>query len=151
LTAADPDCIDAATSGIYHVQFLLQHPSDKSLSHPQSRWWPQWNRFSINPVDDVMEFGSIQLVSPVRTPDPSKFVAWSCALPLSDPACHLLGPFDFQPQLLASDRRSIVAAHRWDRLFSICQSRGIIPPALSPATQSRWLARKPRKRTRFAP
>ncbi len=150
LTAADPDCLDATTSGIYHVQFLLQHPSDKSLGHPRSRWWPQWNRFTVNPVDDIMEFGDIQLVSPARTPDASKFVAWSCALPLSDPACHLLGPFDFQPQLLASDRRSIVAAHRWDRLFSICQARGIIPPALSPATQPPWLTRRSRKRTRRA-
>jgi hypothetical protein len=40
LTAADPDCLNARTSGIYHIQFLLQHPSDKSLSHPRSRWWP---------------------------------------------------------------------------------------------------------------
>jgi hypothetical protein len=37
LTAADPDCIDSATSGIYHVQFLLQHPSDKTMGHPRSR------------------------------------------------------------------------------------------------------------------
>jgi hypothetical protein len=150
LTAADPDCIHAATSGMYHVHFLMQHPSDKTMSHPLSRWWPQWNRYSISPLDGIMEFGAIQLVSPARTPDPSKFVAWSTAVPLSDPACHLLGPFDFQPCLLASDRRSVVAPDRWDRLFSICQARGIIPPALSPATQSRWLSRSSRKRTRFA-
>ena len=151
LTASDPDCIDSATTGIHHVQFLLQHPSDKTMSHPRSRWWPQWNRFSISPLDGVMEFGDIQLFSPSRTPDSSKFVAWSTAVPLSDPSCHLLGPFDFQPCLLASDRRSVVSAHHWDNLFSLCQARGIIPPALSPATQSRWLSRSSRKRTRFAP
>jgi hypothetical protein len=150
LTDLDPDCVHAATSGTHHVQFLLQHPSDKSMSHPLSRWWPQWNRFSLSPLDGVMEFGAIQLISQNRTPDPSKFVAWSAAVPLSDPKCHLLGPFDFKPCLLASDPRSVIASHRWDRLFSICQSRGIIPPALSPATQSRWLSHSARKRTRFA-
>jgi hypothetical protein len=150
LTASDPDCSDSVTSGIYHVQFLLQHPSDKSLSHPRSRWWPQWNRFSINPLDNIMEFGAIQLFPPARTPDPTKFVAWSTALPLSDPACHLLGPFDFQALSFASDRRSVVGPHHWDHLFSLCQARGIIPPALSPATQSRWLTtRSNRKRARF--
>jgi hypothetical protein len=152
LTASDPACAASATSGIYHVHFLLQHPSDTSMGHPMSRWWPQWNRFSLGPLDGVMEFGSITLFPPATTPDASKFVAWSTSVPLSDPACHLLGPFDFQPRLLASDRRSIVAAHQWDLLFSICQARGIMPPALSPATQSRWLRRSShaRKRTRFA-
>jgi len=150
LTATDPECVDCATTGVYHVQFLLQHPSDKTMGHPRSRWWPQWNRFSISPRDGVMDFGDIQLLSPARVPDSTKFVAWSVAVPLSDPACHLLGPFNFQPCLLASDRRSVVAPHRWDKLFSICQARGIIPPALSPATRSRWLSRSSRKRTRFA-
>jgi hypothetical protein len=97
-----------------------------------------------------MEFGSIQLFPPSTLPGASKFVAWSTAVPLSDPTCNLLGPFEFQPRLLASDRRSIVAADKWDRLFSICQSRGIIPPVLSPATRSHWLSRTSRKRTRFA-
>jgi hypothetical protein len=44
-----------------------------------SCWWPLWNHFSINPVDNVMAFGAIQLISPAQTPDPSKFVAWSTA------------------------------------------------------------------------
>ncbi len=150
MTDSDPDCTTCAASGVYHVHFLMQHPSDKALGQPQSRWWPQWNRFSISPLDQVMEFGPIQLFPPSTLPDPSKFVAWSTAVPLSDPTCHLLGPFDFQPRLLASDRRSIVPADLWDRLFSICQSRGIMPPALSPTTRSPWLSRAPRKRTRFA-
>jgi hypothetical protein len=141
MTASDPDCDTCATSGIYHVHFLMQHPWDKARGHPQSRWWPQWNRFVINPLDHVMEFGSMQLFPPSTTPDPLKFVAWSTTIPLSDPACHLLGPFDlFQPCLLASDRRSIVPTNLWDCLFSICQSRGIIPPALSPACHSLILA-----------
>jgi hypothetical protein len=100
LTASDPDCSDSVTSGVCHVQFRLQHPSNKSLSHPRSRWWSQWNRCSINPVDNIMEFGAIQLISPARTPDPTKFVAWSTALPLSNLACHLLGPFDFQARFM---------------------------------------------------
>jgi hypothetical protein len=98
-----------------------------------------------------MEFGPIQLFPPSTLPDASKFVAWSTAVPLLDPTCNLLGPFDLQPRLLASDRRSIVAADQWDRLFSICQqSRGIIPPVLSPAARSLWLSRASRKCTRFA-
>jgi hypothetical protein len=80
-------------------------------------------------------------------PSITSYVTWH---QLSDPACNLLGPLNFQPRLLASDRHSIVAAPHWEALFSICQSRGIIPWALSPTTQSRWLARTPRKRTRFA-
>ena len=150
LTATDPDCIDSDTSGIYHVQFLLKHPSDKTMSDPRSRWWPQWNKFSTSPIDGIMEYGSIQLLPPARIPDPSKFVAWSAAVPLSNPSCHLLGPFDFQPCLLASDRRSVVPPHLWDNLFSLCQARGIIPPALSPTTSSRWLLRSTNKRTRFS-
>ena len=51
----------------------------------------------------------------------------SIVVPLSDPTCHLLGPFDFQPRLLASDRRSVVAPHRWDALLAIYQARGVIP------------------------
>ena len=64
-----------------------------------------------------MEFGDIQLTSPAWTPNPSKFVAWSIAVPLSEPTCHLLGPFDFQTCLLASDRRSTVAPHCWEVLM----------------------------------
>jgi hypothetical protein len=130
-----------STSGIYHVHFLLQHPTDTSLSHPQSRWWPQWNRYTTNPVDGIMDFGPIHLCSPHTTPDPTKFVAWSTSVSLSDPLCYLSGPFDFQPRLLASDGRHILAAPHWDHLHSLCQSRGIIPPALSPITRSRWLSR----------
>jgi hypothetical protein len=120
LTDLDPDCVHAATSGTCHVQFLLQNPSDKSMSHPLSLSWPQRNRFTLSPLDGVMEFGAIQFVSPNRTPDPAKFVAWSIAVPLSDPKCHLLGPFSFKPCLLASDRPSVVAPHHWDSLFSFC-------------------------------
>jgi hypothetical protein len=150
LTTSDPACTDAVTSAVYQVHFLLQHPSDKSMSHPLSRWWPQWNRYSLNALDGVMEFGAIHLFSPTTTPDPSRFSAWSTIVPLSHPTCYLLGPFNFQPRLLASDHRSIVAAPLWDALFLLCQARGIIPPALSPTTQSRWLSRASRKRTRFA-
>jgi hypothetical protein len=57
LTAADPDCTNRSTSGVYHVHFLPQHPSDKALGHPQSRWWPQWNRYSISPLGQIMELG----------------------------------------------------------------------------------------------
>jgi hypothetical protein len=141
LTAADPDCADCSTSGIYQVQFLLQHPNDNSMSQPRSRWWPQWNRYTIHPTDGIMDFGTIHLCPPGTIPDPSKFVAWSTAVPLTDPTYHLLGPFDFSTRLLASDRPNIVAAPLWDRLFSLCQARGIIPPALSPITRSRWLSR----------
>ena len=141
LTATtSPDCIDSATSGIYHVQFMLQHPSDKTTGHRRSHWSPQWNRFSTSPIDGIMDYGDIQLFSPAHIPDPSKFVAWSVAVPLSDPTCHLLGPFDFQPCLLASIRCSIVPPHYWDNLFSLCQAGGIIPLALSPATWSCWLS-----------
>jgi hypothetical protein len=150
LTAADPDCSDSAASGIYHVHFLLQHPSDKSMGHPSSRWWPQWNRYSLGLLDGIMDFGVIQLFPPATRPDPSKFVAWSTAVPLADSRCHLLGPLDFQPCVLASDRRRVVGPHHWETLFSLCQSRGIIPPALSPASKPSWLRRRPQKRTRFS-
>ena len=48
LTASNPDCIDSVTSGIYHVQFLLQHTSDKTMGRPLSCWLPQWNRLSTS-------------------------------------------------------------------------------------------------------
>jgi hypothetical protein len=150
LTASDPACVDSASSGIYHLHFLLQHPADRSMSHPLSRWWPQWNRYSISDIDGIMDFGTIQLFPPTTSPDPARFVAWSTAVPLSDPVCHLLSPINFQPRLLALDRLSIIAAPHWDALFSLCQAGGIIPPALSPATQSCWLSRASCKRTRFA-
>jgi hypothetical protein len=102
----------------------MQHPSNKALGHPQSGWRPQWNGFSINPLDHVMESGLMQLFSPSTPPDPSKFVAWSTAIPLSDPCCHLLDPFDFQPHLLVSDRHSIVLAGLWDCLVSIANPMG---------------------------
>jgi hypothetical protein len=151
-TESDPDCPSPLTSGIYHAHFLLQHPADSHMGHPLSRWWPQWNRFTINPADNIMDYGPIHLCSPNTTPDPSKFVAWSTAISLSDPACYLAGPLDFQPRLLASDRRNTIAAPAWDALFSLCQSRGIIPPSLSPTSSPRWLSRSAsarRKRTRF--
>jgi hypothetical protein len=148
LTDSDPDCVDSSSTGHYHVHFLLQHPSDRSLGHPSSRWWPQWNRYTISPSDGIMDYGDIQLFPPATTPDRSKYVAYSAAVPLLDPSCHLLGPFNFQPRLLPSDRHSVVAPDLWDRLFALCQARGIIPPALSPATRSAWLSRKSRKRPR---
>jgi hypothetical protein len=52
--------------------------------------------------------------------------------------------------LLALDRHSIITAPHWEALFLICQSHGIIPPALSPTTQSRWLSRASQKCTHFA-
>ena len=39
LTDTGPKCIDSATSGIYHVQFLLQHPSDKTAAGRQCPGW----------------------------------------------------------------------------------------------------------------
>jgi hypothetical protein len=38
------------------------------MGHLLSRWWPQWNRFSISPTDGVMDFGAIQLFLPLPVP-----------------------------------------------------------------------------------
>jgi hypothetical protein len=137
MTASDPHCNICETTSMYHMHFLLQHQRDKALGHPQSRWWPQWNRFSISPLNQIMEFDLVQLFSPCLHPTPpSKHFGRSTAVSLSAPTCNLLGPFNFQPHLLTSDPRSIVTANDWDCLFSTCQSPGNVPPALSPATRS---------------
>jgi hypothetical protein len=73
LTDSDPNWTDSASTGTYHVHFLLQHPSDRSLGHASCRWWPQWNRITICPSDGIMDYGAIQLFSPTTTPDCSTY------------------------------------------------------------------------------
>jgi hypothetical protein len=128
MTASDPNCNTCATSGIYHVHFLMQHPSDKALSHPQSRWWPQWNRFLINPLDHVVLFGLMQLFPPSTTRDPSIFAAWSTAVPLSlTLPATCLAPLTSSPASLL-----LTAAPLFRPTFGIASFPFASPVGLSP-------------------
>jgi len=39
------------------VSFFAKHPTDNPLSDVNSRWWPEWHHYTLNPSDLIIDFG----------------------------------------------------------------------------------------------
>ena len=48
---------DYATNGQYWCVFHYKHPSDHKRSDACSRWWPEWYRYSRDPVSQDIIYG----------------------------------------------------------------------------------------------
>jgi hypothetical protein len=142
-TERDPDSQSYRTSGTYFVHFFRRHPDDTCQSDQQARWWPQWHRYTT--VNGTIEYGDCILFRPPHLPDPTRFIAWSDTIKLTDPAVFLVGPFDFTSP--ARGLRHHVASPIWDTLALRCQTTGVTPPSLSTDTyRPSTGARRSRKR-----
>ena len=101
----EPQYLD---SGKYYANFLAKHPGDTNFSDEESRWWPDWYRYSRDSSGDIV-FGDRILFRPGIFPNSSKYIQWADTVDLSDPAVFLSGPFDFEPITSSNRTRSKVA------------------------------------------
>ena len=144
----EPQYLD---SGKYYANFLAKHPGDANFSDEESRWWPDWYRYSRDSSGDIV-FGDRILFRPGIFPNSSKYIQWADTVDLSDPAVLLSGPFDFEPITSSNRTRSKVALTQWRILHDICNSRSILPPTLGEplrfTREPSLVIRKNRKRRR---
>ena len=57
-------------TGIYHCEFLANHPTDSACSDKMSQWWPGWYRYSCSLITGDIIIGDIPLIRPWSTPYP---------------------------------------------------------------------------------
>ena len=51
-------------NGHYYCEFLAKHPEDSDKSDADSRWWPDWYRYSYDSVSNDIVFGDRMLFWP---------------------------------------------------------------------------------------
>ena len=137
-----------ATNGQYWCVFHYKHPSDQQRSDACSRWWPEWYRYSRDPVSQNIIYGQRILVRPSVTPSAEKFIQWASLLPLYGPKSSVLvGPFLFEPISASNRIRQKIALQDWAALALVCNNVGIHPPCLVPIKSEHHPSKKKRKRT----
>jgi len=114
------------------VIFFAKHPNDEPLSDSDSRWWPEWHQYTINTIDQIMDFGPRILFPPWAKPDPSHYALWSDTIHLSHPNTYLFGPFNFASP---PAKRNTIHLELWAILADRCAGHGICPPSLSSHTR----------------
>ena len=118
-----------AVNGEYWCVFHFKHPSDIKLSHANSRWWPEWYRYKLDPVSDDVVYGDRILIRPSVTPCDKKFIQWATLIPLLGVnSCALVGPFTFAPIDDSNRTRQRVDSVHWQALVHSCSALGILPP-----------------------
>ena len=150
---ADPASADCRTSGNFCVDFYCRHPDDRSSSDTCARWWREWHRYSTDPTDGTLIFGDQVLFRPGHKPPSDRYISWSDVVPLLNPLVALVGPFNLATSspfssLIRPSARQWVPLSMWQQLCSLCASRGILLPSVSPqpVLRSRWTKTKKRKR-----
>jgi hypothetical protein len=123
----------SAICSTYTVEFFAKHPSDDFLADPDSRWWPEWNKYSRS-NDGVMELGRRVLLSPKATPNLNKFIMYSDNIDLSSDLA-LIGPFNFASGSTRS--KQTVELSDWVFLSDACMGRVINPPRMTTRTRER--------------
>ena len=138
---------DYASNGQFWCVFHFKHPSDTKLSDACSRWWPEWYKYSRDPVSNNIIYGERILVQPSVTPSDKKFIQWAALLPLYGPeSTVLVGPFLFAPIDESNRIRQKIASCEWIVLAQICNNIGILPPSIEPIPAPRAASKKKRKR-----
>ena len=118
-----------ATNGEYWCVFHFKHPSDIKLSNTNSRGWPEWYHYQLDPVSDDIIYGDRILIRPSVTPCAQKFIQWATLIPLlGTKSFALVGPFTFAPLDDYNRTRQSVASVHWQALVLSCSALGILPP-----------------------
>jgi hypothetical protein len=134
------------SEGHYYCHFCYPPDNDeKKLAHTECRWWPIWHEYEK--VGGRIIYGSQVRITPNRTPDPKKMIAWADVVNLGSSKVRIMGPFDFdnpssRPREKGSPLRQYVHANLWNELFGACNERGIIPPRLLAPRKVRVRKRK---------
>ena len=133
---------DSKTTGLYFCHFCTPPSADKKYSHPDSRWWPIWHKYTTDRHGVVTYGDQVEIFPNRRRPSSKLYIPWADTLDLCDPLVFLFGPFDFNdPQTNPRDRtpsfRQFVSRDLWVSLVSLCIDRGVIPPRLTSNLPSR--------------
>jgi hypothetical protein len=133
---------DSKTTGLYFCHFCTPPSADKKYSHPDSRWWPIWHKYTTDRHGVVTYGDQVKIFPNRRRPSSKLYIPWADTLDLCDPLVFLFGPFDFNdPQTNPRDRtpsfRQFISRDLWVSLVSLCIDRGVIPPRLTSNLPSR--------------
>ena len=115
-------------NGEYYCVFLAKHRDDNPKSDEHSRFWPDWYRYTKDPVTKVITYTVRVLFPPHRQPDPARYIQWATTLQLHTASTVLLGPFDFEAISTTNRTKSKVAQTHWQQCYDICVNSNITPP-----------------------
>ena len=141
---------NSKSTGLYFCHFCTPPLADKKYSHPESRWWPIWHKYTTDIRDGIVTYGDqVEMFPNRRRPSSKLYIPWADTLDLCDPLVYLLGPFNFnEPHTNPRDRtpsfRQFIDQDLWMSLVSLCIDQGVIPPRLNSnlPSRKRRIARK---------
>ena len=137
--------MDSKNTGDYHVTFISRYPKGNDLCDDKDRWWPLWHKYK-NYKNDVPIYGDRMLFGPKRKPDSNKYTLWTDSVPLTDPLCYLLGPFNFDSPFDVIKTNQHIALTHWEYLFTVCNTLDIVSPILSTLTDVKSSSKKQKSR-----
>ena len=117
-----------STNGEYYCVFLAKHRDDNPKSDEHSRFWPDWYRYTKDPITGIITYTVRVLFPPHRQPDPARYIQWATTLQLHTTPTVLLGPFDFEATGTTNRTKSKVAKINWQQCYDICVNNNITPP-----------------------
>ena len=122
---------DYATNRKYLCIFLARHSDNTKKSDEFYWWWPDWHRYSTDPVLGDVIYGDRVLIRSSTTPGSTKCIQWSTLLPLFGPnSVSLHGPFPIAPINEHNRVRQRIHRASWDMLVSKCSTFCILPPTI---------------------
>lgn len=121
---------DYLTTGQYYAYFLAKHKDDAQLSDENSRWWPDWYRYTKDRITGDIVYGNRILFRPDISPDYSKYIQWADTISISVDGTLLVGPFNFAAIRPSNQTRRRVDQKYWKLVADICITRNLLPPTL---------------------
>ena len=82
-------------------------------------------------------YGSRMLFKPNRKPNLTKYMVWTDSVHLTNFACFIHGPFNFDSHSDVISAKQFAALRHWEFLLTSCIALIIVPPTISTLTATK--------------